>query len=198
MVTKPQTKTDPIGDALHAVTHPAAQHTKTPTPAAEPVKAAAPIAAPALDAPKSNRKLSNNRIQLVGYLHNSWDVTVERGTTLADVMNPEFWVHTASQLKPHDNVQVLSEDGTWIARLLVISADRLWAKMYKLEYHDLTAAYGNMPKTQEEEYEVSWTVIGKYAVLKRSLPGQPPLKDGFQTKLDAYQWLDGHLKSLNS
>lgn len=216
-MANPQKKTgsDIIDNAIKGITsgeHQASQvESPRVTPAVPPAapKAAEPkpaetSPAPAVasnmqvaDSPKSNKKVQQNRVQLQGYLHNSWDVVAERGTELRDVLTPEYWLHVAVNLKPQDTVTVIAEDGTWYARLLVLSCDRLWAKVFKLEFHDLTSSYTDMPKTLEEEYEVVWTVANQYAVIKKSLRGQPPLKENFQSKIDAYQWLQGHLQTLN-
>lgn len=152
----------------------------------------------AAEAKRVKKAISETRVALQGYLHNAWDITVERGTVLEDVLDTDYWKHIAVKLRPHDMLHVISEDGTWYARLLVISCDRLWARVFKIEHHDLTASYKDMPKTQEEEYEVTWTSIGKYALCKKGCQGLPALKDGFQTKLEAYTWLEGHLRSINS
>lgn len=197
-----ENRKDPIGDALEAVRTPA---NPTPTKSEDaPVKAIAPAVKPAANtapapaAPKLTKKLPNARIQVSGYLHNKWDVTADRGTLLEDVLNPDYWTHVASQFKPQDQIEVLCEDGSWYARLIVINADRLWAKCYKLEFHDLTTGFENMPSRMEEDYVVDWNAIGRYFIYKKSQRGEPPLKDGFETRLEAYQWLDGHLKSIKT
>lgn len=146
---------------------------------------------------KKKLVLQVSRFALQGSLHNKWDVTAEAGTTLEDVLETDYWKHVAAQIRPHDEITVIAEDGSWRAVLFVVGADRLWARVYKLEYHDLTAAYEGMPKTQEEEYNVLYSSIKKFYIFKKGNEGMPPLKDGFQTRLEAYQWLDGYLKTLN-
>lgn len=209
-MSKAQKHTNALDNALEAITAGAgspeqnttlpAQPSATPQPVAEKVatvEAVATTPAPSVAPVRAKRQLAMPRLQLSGYLHNSWDVTVDRDTALTDVLQHDFWVHVANKFKPHDTITVISEDGAWYARLLVINADRLWAKMYLLESHDLTSSYKDMPLTQEEEYDTPWTSLGKYAIVKKNQHGLPPLKDGFQTKFEAFAWLDGHLKTIN-
>ena len=145
----------------------------------------------------TSRRLPVARMVLAGYLHNNWDVTTERGTTVEDLLCPEYWAHVAANLRPHDQIHAISEDGSWYARLIVINADRLWAKLHVLEKHDLSASREDMPQAQEEAYEVVWlSAMAKYAVIRRA--DRAALKEGFQTKLEAFQWLDGYLKTLNN
>lgn len=194
-------KESPVDLAAHADAISGTTEHKEPAPAPFPIKnptisANVPLVSP-IAAVRPKKNLSQNRISLAGYLHQTYDVTAERGTELIDIIEPDFWKHVAAKLRPYDTIHVLAEDGSWYARLLVVSADRLWAKVYKLEFHDLTSASKNRPQTQEEEYDVTWTAFGKFAVQKKGNEGLPPLKDGFQTKLEAFTWLDGHLKTLN-
>lgn len=149
-------------------------------------------------APTRKRTLSITRMRTAGYLHNTWDVTVEHGTTVDDVKSPDFWRHVAAQFKLLDQITVVCEDGSWEASLRVLLCDALWAKVGVRSYHDWTKVNTDVPRRQEEDYDISWNVIGNFTITKKGLEGQPPVKDGFHTKLEAYQWLDGHLKTLNA
>lgn len=147
--------------------------------------------------PSAPKHLSPNSISELGYLRNSWDVIAARGVTIANVILPEYWLHVATKLRPTDKIEVIAEDGTWYAQLLVVNADRTWAKVFVLMHHDLTKATENTPARAEDEYDVEWTPAGKWTITKKTQKGQPPLKDGFLSRLEAYQWLDGHIKSIS-
>lgn len=197
-------KTDAIGDALHAIAAPALKSTAAKAPItrselpapSQKLSPPKPVAVPSGVA-RIKRTGQPARLQIKGYLHNSWDFTAERGTLVTDVLDPDFWKHTAGQFKPFDEVTVIAEDGAWKAYLTVAACDKQWARMFLEAHYDLTASYENMPKTQWEEFEICWTVMGKYGVRKKGNGGLPVLKDGFETQIDAYTWLDGHLKTLN-
>lgn len=138
------------------------------------------------------------RVRLEGYLHNKFDYSVPRGTNHAELLRPDYWQHVANQFKQGDTITARAEDGSWRADLEVVSADRLWAKVYMLGFWDLTKSHENMPKTQEEEYDVLYSPMDKFFIIKKGQENLPALKTGFQTKLEAYQWLDGHLKAINT
>ena len=209
-MVKPAHHKDPIGDALAAVTagippkadeasvkahadHIAKQSTVDNKPA-EPVN---PLKAALAGPTPAERKLPEGRLRPVGYLHNHWDVTAERQTTIDDLLRADFWVHTARYFKPLDQITAFSEDGSWYARFIITACDRLWAKVVLLEHKDLTAANDKLPRTQEEDYDCTWSAIGKFAIVKKDQTNVGPIKDGFQTRLEAYTWLDQHLKTIN-
>lgn len=155
-------------------------------------------ATPAAPAPYiTKRALPDGRMQPVGYKHNAWDATAEQGTIVLDVLQPNYWRHVAAQFKQFDSITIICEDGTWEAELRVLACDRLWAKVHPKGQWDYTASYSDMPRTQEEEFDVNWNITGNYRITRKGQPGMQPIKDGFQTKLAAYEWLDGYIKTLN-
>lgn len=208
---KPQTSTDPVRteNAIGAHAEVPKIHTDKPAPALKAIPERAPLPPVVASAntekpinagvqapiPGAVKHISPNGLSPIGYTRNSWDAIAARGVTLADVLVPEYWLHIAQQLRPNDKIEILCEDGTWWAQLFVINADRTWAKVHVLNNHDLTQARTNQPLREEDNYDVDWTPSGKWTITKKSQKGQPPLKDGFLSKLEALQWLDGHIKS---
>lgn len=213
-VKKPDTltlKSAPMPDHDRAANPTVAPEQKKEVPVLKALTERAPIPPVVATTPNAERPMnagiqapkpgaikhgSPNSISPVGYTRNSWEFIAARGVTLADVIIPEYWLHFAQQLRPNDKIEVICEDGTWYAQLLVINADRTWAKVHVLSHHDLTQARSDTPARAEDEYDVDWTPSGKWTITKKSQKGQPPLKDGFLSRLEAYQWLDGHIKSI--
>ncbi len=182
--TVPQAKIEPV---LKPIPQP-----EQPKSAERPIPAGlqAPI-------PGAVKHCSPNSISPAGYLWNTWNVVAARGVVLADIKLPEYWLHIADKLRPNDKIEILAEDGTWEATLRVINADRTWAKVYVLTFDDKVGANDGMPPRAEDEYDIEWTTSGMFTITKKTQKGQPPLKDGFRSKLEAMQWLDGHLKAIS-
>lgn len=199
---------DAVNDALEAIgagSEPAVANKvepKAPTPVAavkEPTlaeKQAVFVKPGEVTQMKRTTSAMRFRLRSAGELHNVWDETAQRGTTLEDVKDKDYWKHVARNIKPHDEIIVISEDGAWRAHLFVNNADVVWAVVTVLDYKDL--ANQERPQTQEEEYDITWTSFGKFAITKKGNEHLGPLKDGFQTKVEAYTWLDGHLKTINA
>lgn len=63
------------------------------------------------------------------YQRKVFHVVLEAGTSLDDVLEPNFWVHNTSRLKPLQKVEVVAHDGSWYAELMVRSVSRAAAKV---------------------------------------------------------------------
>lgn len=145
--------------------------------------------------PEKVAPLNQTRLKESGFVRNVWSVTPPAGEPFKNLASPEYWCHIGAMLKPGDRIDAMPEDGTWFAELLVLSSARLWAKVHVLSHHDLQGAKEDMPLTDDENHTVSWKgPIAKFAVIRKS--DSTIIKEGFSTKLDGYQWLEGHLKSL--
>lgn len=194
MTLSAKDKTDPIGDALHAITATPSNKKAPHVKKAEPVAEKAP--APA-EVKRLQRKLNITRIQLAGYLHNTFDATVERGTVIDDLKDPSYWSNVAQQFKPLDHIKVTAEDGTWGAYLRIIACDRTWAKVHVESVHDYSEAYSTAPSADMSLFDIRWTTLGQYAIIRKDcLDGTPPLKENFQTQAEAYRWLAEYLRDL--
>ena len=144
---------------------------------------------------KAINKPTEARLKGAAYERNHYLLRVEPGTTIENLLTPEFWSHLGQKLRPTDIVEVIPDDGSYFAILFVVANDRLWAKMHVLGYHDLTEAAKDMPVTDSQNHSVEWKGgTMKFAVIR--LSDGAILKSEFQTKLEGWQWLDNHLKSL--
>lgn len=69
------------------------------------------------------------RMHLSEYKRQDWVCNAELGTTVEDVLKPEYWAHMAALMNPYDHIEVRVDDGSWVAYLLVTACDRTWAKV---------------------------------------------------------------------
>jgi hypothetical protein len=61
--------------------------------------------------------------------HLTHHVVLEAGTTLEDVLKPEYWKAAAAHLHPSDRIQVEAADGSFFAELSVRDVGKTWAKV---------------------------------------------------------------------
>ena len=85
--------------------------------------------------------LSPDRIKEAEFVRHAFRVTVPNDVKYDEVLKPEFWVHVAAKMNgdAHDLVEVMPEDGSWFALLIVVSASRLHAKCLPLLFKTLEA-----------------------------------------------------------
>ena len=139
--------------------------------------------------------ITENRMKESSFMRNSWFISIPSGTEPEALLDPAYWANISTKFRATDIVEAATEDMTWFGRYIVIKADRLWAKLYQLELHDLVGAQADMPLTEDQNHRIEWKgPVSKYTVIRIS--DSANIKDGFSTQLDAAQWLDSHLKSL--
>ena len=82
-------------------------------------------------------RVDESRVQLAEYWRQDWCCNAEEGTTVQDILEPKYWALVCARFKPYDHIEVRLETGEWIAELIVLQADRLYAKVHLLKLHDL-------------------------------------------------------------
>lgn len=130
-------------------------------------------------------QLDEARFKLAEAVRNVYCITVPEGTTRAQVLHPDFWGQVSARwLRPYSRIEVRCDDGTIFGELLVLMAERTFARVVCLAWHDLTTK--DVAQTQiatEEEkaaaYEVKhrgvhyqWSVVraADKAVIKENIP----------------------------
>lgn len=121
--------------------------------------------------------------------------TVEDGVTLEHLLQPEFWSHVAPQMRPYDEISVRVDDGTYYARLLVLSVGRNWAKVHVLEVHQLTAKDVDMTQAEAfDGFEVKYRGPHcKFSVIRKK--DNALLQEKMGSKAEAQAWLAQHVKT---
>lgn len=132
-------------------------------------------------------------LNLEDHYNAKWTHFVPPGTDVEDVKDPSFWMNVARQLRIGDEIKVLTEDMSWRAVLIVRAVGRVEAVVQVLDYTELGDAANMMPEVQDNPYEVKWGgPAAKFRVHRKD--GGEVVKDQFQTKEAALQWVSNHLK----
>lgn len=136
-------------------------------------------------------QLATDRFHLSvnGIRHNIFRVNPEIGTPPTALLDQHYWAHVSAKLRMGDVIEVLAEDGSYYAELLVRDAGNLYAKV---AFRNPVTEFG---KTEEQEvpagYEIKWRgPHAKFGVIH----GKDVLKDGFVDKGEAGAWLKDLLK----
>lgn len=126
-----------------------------------------------------------NRLLLAEHAFVHHAVTAELGTTLEDVLRPEYFAHFASRFAPYHEITVRVDDGTWYAKLVVLAVGRSWVKTEVL--HAVSLSSKDVEQTQADSYEVLYRgPTLKFGVVRKA--DRSVLKDRFSTKAEAVAW----------
>ena len=136
------------------------------------------------------------RFNLNEFSNQIWVLTVEEGTTIEDVMKPEFLANVSSRLRPYDTIRVRVDSGEWYAELLVVTCGRVWAKTVKMLYLDLSDR--SIDEIESEAYDLFFIKhkgphLG-YCVIRKS--DKEVIKDKLDNKAMAQTWLANHLLTM--
>lgn len=137
--------------------------------------------------------LKNSEFGAAEFRRQIWQAFPKPGVSLDDCLEQSYWRHVATQVKSGDRIELLAEDMSWYAEVIVIASGRLWAKVQTITYVELDA--NALAAQDDATYQVQW---GGPAVRWRVLDGNEVVKDNFQTKEDAQRWAQAHDQAVNS
>lgn len=135
--------------------------------------------------------LTSSRLKEADYARRVWRIRPEHGVTLKDVIDPAFWSHVAASLRPFDKIEVLADDGSYYAELLVINCGRLWAKVEVLGGKEFDKF---KPEAEDADFRVEWKGGAKWCVIR--LSDKVKLKEACETREEAETWLKSHVKAM--
>ena len=153
----------------------------------EPVKKIAP-------------KLTPDRFKQAEYTRNIFAMTPAPNTEVEHLIKPEYWSHVAKMMNPTDRVEVVAEDNSWFAEVLIMSTGPNWARVKLLRHVSLVekATKADAPIAENPQFEVNYGgVSAKHRVVR--LSDKSVIKDGFATKAEAVKYMqDYELSSLTA
>lgn len=124
-----------------------------------------------------------------------WHHTVPAETTPDDLLNPEFWTHVATNLRPHSRIMVDREDGAWTATLFVRSATRLSAVVAVEHFVEFGGRQAHPSEPGADDYEIGWGgPAHKHRVIRKS--DRQVMEKGFETPEAAAKWLKDYILTL--
>lgn len=131
----------------------------------------------------------------------TYRIDIPEGWTLEDILRPECWANIGAMLKdqPFPKIECIWQDGSRFVELIVISADRLWAKVHVLRDVDLTKSMHEARHMHEAVNDPRFKIIwkgpsAKYSVIR--LSDNTMIHSKAATTSEANAWLTEHIKNL--
>lgn len=132
------------------------------------------------------------RMQLSEFARQDWVANAPEGATPEDIKNPAFWMLMSQQMKPYDRVEVRADDGTWLAEVLVLEAERTYARVSVLNVFELDSQADTQVQT---DFEVFWRGPQHKWSVKRTSDNEV-VKSGLSTRSEGISWLAEYRKAL--
>lgn len=148
-------------------------------------------------------QLPVNTVREADYEYTIHSAFIPQAFKPEQMMDPAFWGLHATRFKAFDEVRARAEDGTWMARLLVLEAGRTWVRMKQLEFHALGTqdeALTRVAQREIEDEKKKYTVIHRgpraWSVVRNG--DKQVMHEGAQTREAAAGWLEQYLQTTAS
>lgn len=133
--------------------------------------------------------LNPQRMALAEQWRQDWVVNAEQGTTVQDVLDPQYWSHMAARMQPYDRVEVRLETGEWVMEVLVLSVGRNYAQVFLMVKYDLQGVGEDTPVAIK--HKVEWKGPQHKWVVTRLADSQA-IQSGLESKEAANTWVQNH------
>lgn len=114
------------------------------------------------------------------------------GVTLEDIQQPAYWSHVARQLSPGSKIEVMAQDGSYYALLLVVTKGRAEVAVEVLFAKELD---GMAVEEDDPAYIVEWKAPAlKWCVIRTA--DNEIVADKFPHKSHAFNWIKNRKKAM--
>jgi len=133
--------------------------------------------------------LLNKNFKLAEFVRQVHFAQVPDNTTPADLLRPDFWAHCAATMKLHDIIEVMPENASWRAELIVtgLSERKNSASVVIMSLCDISGSTHRTEKPQSDEYEIKFRGPRKWSVIRKK--DSQIMVENIQTEGAAEEWL---------
>jgi len=142
--------------------------------------------------PERRVRLQGMDLQLKETTQNAYTAEPPAGTSREDVMDPSFWMHVATRLRPKTEVTVLPQDGAFYMKVFVRYADRTSARIHELDYQELQIVTAE--EVENRLFDIGFNSGNLFFVYRKA--DSAVLQAKFQAKEEAAAWMSEHMKAM--
>lgn len=139
------------------------------------------------------KMLGPGRFELAEQARNIWRVNPEEDTPLEAVLEPSYWARYINRLRPYDIIEVINDQATYFARLIVLQVDITTAIVKELEHYELVSDI-EMPAEASARYEYKWRGPRGHSIIDRET--QAVVQENLASKEAATEWIREHMKMV--
>lgn len=139
-------------------------------------------------------RLHESRFKLAEGARNVWEAKPEAGTSYEAVLDRNYWINIARYMRVRDFIDVVPEDNSWYAKLIVLYVDtpempRAVDVAAAAPLHMIVC----QSKPLSADYDIEWRgPNGKFTLVAKAT--KAVLQGKFESKELAAAWLEDHLK----
>ena len=135
--------------------------------------------------------LKRTDAQLASFCYQSFGAIILKKLSKSEIVNPKIWVNVASRMEMFDEIRVVDENGSFMARLFVTYASGHNIRLKVLEYHVFEVENVH---DAHEEFSVRNRGVHKWCVMQAD--NAEPIFKGIPTKIEAEKAKIDHMAAL--
>jgi len=139
-------------------------------------------------------KINSPRFKPAEFLRTIWYAKPESGTTVKDMLKPDYWTHVSFSLKQGDRIEAIAEDGSWFAEFYVKYANKVETHVALMR--DVTLGKPAAKKeTAEPEHLIKYVnQNAKWRITRTK--DKVMLVEKLESKEVAQEWLNKYLEDI--
>lgn len=122
-------------------------------------------------------KILPSSIKPAEYVRTVFVIAAKHGQEFEEFKNPEAWAHVASELKIHDKVEIIAEDGTFYAEGIVTGLTKTTVKIHFYQHITLSAV---VQQSKQSPYDIEFAGRHKWRIVRKS--DEEIIQHGFDSK----------------
>lgn len=158
-------------------------------------------------------QLAASALSLLEHVSLVHDALIPKDVHPLHLSDPAFWAHVAVKFSPWHEIRARAEDGSWMARFVILDAARTWARVKMIEFHEFAPITATEPAKPEQPAAVvlspaaeqavqdfiaqhTWSHRGPkgHSIIRKA--DKEVLVESLGTKADALKWLDEHARKI--
>lgn len=144
-----------------------------------------------------SKKLQAAALEQAAQKRNVFQVRVEEGVQVEDMVVPQFWSHVAKRFTMFDRIEAVSKSGEFWAEFVVLRRTDTAAKVKLVNFVDLTQEdYSDLNNVLASEYFVQFLGESEWCVVQRGLKGNTVVLKNLPTEKEAEKARVNHLRAL--
>jgi hypothetical protein len=147
------------------------------------------------EAKKKVVDIKPSQFSLTEFQRQSITIIAKPDQSIDDVMEPGAWATVSPKVRPWDRVDVIAEDGSYIAELFVVQVSKLWVRTALVNFTDLSKEDRSADNGKNDIHEVKWRgPSAKHCVVRKS--DGSVISEKHESKEDAHKSMLDYEKAL--
>lgn len=145
---------------------------------------------------KSAVHIAPSQFKQTEFVRQSLTIIAKPGQSIKDIMEPNAWATISPKVRGWDKVEVIAEDGSYVAELFVVQVSKLWVRTALVNFTDLSKEDRAEDDGAEDDYLVRYRgTIKKWCVVRKE--DDSNVAEGLESREDAVKSLLNYEKALS-